>query len=63
MLTMAYSVLCPLLQDCTAFMTSKTLITKCWQSDGNGLYVCQILLVFKIVMLQKIRKNTDASRK
>jgi len=45
------------------FWCHKTLIAKCLRWDSNGLYVCQVLLVLNLVMLQKIRKNKDASHK
>jgi len=48
------------LQDYNTFMSSQNLITKRLQLDWNDLYVYKMLLV-KIVMLQKIRKNMDAS--
>ena len=47
----------------TTFMTSKYVITKCLWWDSNGLYVYQILFVFEIVMLQKIKLRTQVTTK
>jgi len=54
----------PVLQDYTTCMMSENLDYKMFKMRySNGLYVCQILLLFKMVTLQKIRKTRDASHK